>query len=166
MRGKWPAYSGKVLSHHGLNLGWIGAWSLWVGLKALQDNNEMTWVLALVPFLADIGYWIHYDWFELGSLAAEAQTFIISLGLYCCGLAMRDASATPYVSENVMLGVPIAFVCLALLVKVLILAGMWPYVGEGSRSTPPEYWAKDSTVTEESAATSETEFLTIIKMKL
>lgn len=118
MRGKWPAFSGKVLSHHGLNLGWIGGWSIWVAFL-LQDNNEMAWACALAPFFFDIGYWIHYDWFELAGKTGEAQTYIISMGLYCCGLALRDASATPYISENVMLGVPIAFVSTAALVKVL-----------------------------------------------
>jgi hypothetical protein len=166
MAGKWPAYTGKVLSHHGLNLGWIGVWSIWIGFKCLQDVNEMTWVLALVPFLADVGYWIHYDWFELGGIPGEMQTFIISLGLYCTGLAMRDNYATPYVSESVMLGVPMVFVAMAVTVKVLMLAGMWPYTGEGSKATPPECWDKESTVADEAAGTEETEFLTIIKMKL
>jgi hypothetical protein len=165
MRGKWPAYSGKVLSHHGLNLGWVGVWSLYVGYYLLQEDNEMTWMFALAPFFFDIGYWMHYDWFELAGIQGEAQTYIISMGLYCCGLSARDNFADPYVSENVMLGVPIAFVSIAALVKLLQLADMWPYTGTGSKNFPPEYWAKDA-LTMEGAATSETEFLTVIKMKL
>ena len=35
MRGKWPAYSGKVASLLGFDLGWIGAWSIAVGLYFL-----------------------------------------------------------------------------------------------------------------------------------
>lgn len=87
-RGHYPTFLGKVLSHHGCNLGWIGAWSIWVGVVALQDINEMSWVLGLVPFFADIGYWIHYDWFKIGSITAEMQTYIISTALYCTGVAL------------------------------------------------------------------------------
>ena len=56
VRDKWPSYSGKIISHHGLNLGWLGFWSIWLGGWMLQMDHDATWMLGLAPFFADIGY--------------------------------------------------------------------------------------------------------------
>ena len=74
----FPRMSGKILFQHGFNLGWCGVWSGVAVPICIAYHNRMAWVMALVPFCADCGYFIAFDMFKHGGLMAQAQTYIVS----------------------------------------------------------------------------------------
>jgi len=75
-----PRMSGKILWQHGYNLGWVGLWSGIAVPVCIAYQNRMAWVMTLVPFLADVGYFVAFDLFQHGGRVAQAQTYIISVG--------------------------------------------------------------------------------------
>jgi hypothetical protein len=75
-----PRLSGKILWQHAFNLGWIGLWAGVAVPLCIYHQNRMAWVMSLVPFLADVGYFVAFDLFKLGGGMAQAQTYIISVG--------------------------------------------------------------------------------------
>ena len=82
---KFPKYSNRVLLQHGLNLFWAGAWSIMLCYFMVHPTRAV-WLLGLVPYLFDVGYFIAIDLNEgaiLGGKMGEAQTFIVSTGLFC-----------------------------------------------------------------------------------
>ena len=85
-----PRLSGKILWQHGFNLGWCG---LWCGIAVplcIYNQNRMAWVMSLVPFLADVGYFVAFDLFKLGGGMAQAQTYIVSIGSIMTALSVHD----------------------------------------------------------------------------
>merc|ERR1711934_899535 len=95
-------------------------------------DHDATWMLGLAPFFADIGYWIHYDWFELGGIVGELQTYIISVALLCAAVSHTQPGKTPFVSADYMFGIPLCFMAIALSVKILQMVDLWPYTGSGA----------------------------------
>ena len=69
---KHPRLSGKILWQHGFNLGWCGLFAC-VGVPlCIFYENRMAWVMTLVPFLTDVGYFVAFDLFKLGGGMAQA----------------------------------------------------------------------------------------------
>ena len=87
---KHPRLSGKILWQHGFNLGWCGLFA-GVGVPlCIFYENRMAWVMTLVPFLADVGYFVAFDLFKLGGGMAQAQTYIVSIGSIMTALSVHD----------------------------------------------------------------------------
>jgi len=50
----------------------------------------MAWVMSLVPFLVDIGYFVAFDLFKLGGGMAQAQTYIVSIGSILTAVSVHE----------------------------------------------------------------------------
>jgi len=90
----WPKHSGKILCHHGLNLGWIGLWALAMPVW-LYTSTRTAAVFGLVPYLADWGYFVTQDAFDLCEVPGQMQTFIVSVALGCTSLAVMAEYDVP-----------------------------------------------------------------------
>ena len=55
-------------------------------ILAMVMNSDQAPIIAMVPFIVDIWYFIAVDIPYLGNPVAEAQTYIISVGLICTAL--------------------------------------------------------------------------------
>ena len=75
---KWPKWTGRTLFQHAWNLGWAGGFSMLCAYLVRNDPVRYLPVLALVPWLADWGYFMATDIPELGGVVAQAQTYIVS----------------------------------------------------------------------------------------
>jgi len=75
-----PRMSGKILWQHGFNLGWSGVWCGVLCPIYIANHNREAWVMTMVPYLIDWGYFVAFDWFKLGGVIAQAQTYIVSIG--------------------------------------------------------------------------------------
>ena len=82
---KYPIHTSRIYIQHGMNLG-IAGFFCQIAILAMWFNWEAAPVIALVPFLMDTAYFIAIDLPHLGSLMAEAQTYIISVGIICVAL--------------------------------------------------------------------------------
>jgi hypothetical protein len=82
--------SGKIIWQHAFNLGWSGLWSGIVVPMCIVYQNRMAWVMSLVPFLVDIGYFVAFDLFKLGGGMAQAQTYIVSIGSILTAVSVHE----------------------------------------------------------------------------
>jgi len=57
-----------------------------LAIVALMLNWEAAPVIALLPFLIDVAYFVGFDLPLLGSGVGQAQTYIVSTGLICSAL--------------------------------------------------------------------------------
>ena len=78
----YPIHTSRIFIQHGINLGVAGFFSHYA-ILAMMFNWEAAPVIAFVPFLVDVGYFTAIDLPHLGSIPAEAQTYIISVGIIC-----------------------------------------------------------------------------------
>mmetsp|Transcript_11913 Transcript_11913/g.23917 ORF Transcript_11913/g.23917 Transcript_11913/m.23917 type:complete len:201 (+) Transcript_11913:100-702(+) len=107
LEGKWPKHAECVLSQHGLNLGWIGVWSMVVPFY-VASGEPYAWMMALVPYMADWGYWICLDLKELVNAPAQAQTYIVSTGFMCAAhsIIVKNPGMFSEQKQMAMYGVP------------------------------------------------------------
>lgn len=84
---EYPIHTSRVLVQHGGNLGMGGLFSHYAILAMIQNSDQAP-MIAMVPFIVDIWYFIAVDVPHLGkgNPVAEAQTYIISVGLICTAL--------------------------------------------------------------------------------
>merc|ERR1711998_203775 len=82
---EYPVHTNRVFIQHGINLGIAGLMAH-LAIPAMWMGWEAAPVIALVPFLADVGYFIAFDLTHLGAIYAQAQTYIISVGIICTAL--------------------------------------------------------------------------------
>jgi hypothetical protein len=82
--------SGKMIFQHGVNLGWIGLWSGIVVPMCIVYQNRMAWVMSLVPFFADVGYFVAFDLFKLAGGIGQAQTYIVSIGSILTAVSVHE----------------------------------------------------------------------------
>ena len=54
---KFPKWTGRPLFQHAWNLGWAGAFS-WLCIWLIFEPNSLLPVISLVPWLADVGYFM------------------------------------------------------------------------------------------------------------
>ena len=94
---KWSPMNIRILIQHSLNLGFVGLWStalaLFVLLNSSSDHDNIpraAFYLGLWPFFADVAYFYAIDTVHYGSLLAELQTIIVSTGLFCTGLLVKE----------------------------------------------------------------------------
>ena len=80
-------HTSRVLIQHGGNLGLGGLMSDYA-IIAMMMNSDQAPMIAMVPFIVDIWYFTAVDVPGLGkgNPVAEAQTYIISVGLICTAL--------------------------------------------------------------------------------
>jgi len=55
-------------------------------------------MLALVPWLADWGYFMAIDVQELGGIIPQAQTYIVTVGCICAALVSAEKNGTDEVN--------------------------------------------------------------------
>ena len=88
-----PRLSGKILWQHGFNLGWCGLWAGIAVPLCIYHQNRMAWVMTLVPFLTDIGYFVAFDLFKLMRFS------YVHLRVWACG--WKDVITHASFAQNV-----------------------------------------------------------------
>ena len=78
----YPKFINRLGIQHGFNLFYTGVWALCL-LVPLFGGWRTAWGWGLHPYLCDWGYFIGVDWVHVGLPSGEAQTFIVSIGLFC-----------------------------------------------------------------------------------
>jgi hypothetical protein len=111
---------GKVLWQHALNLGWAGAWSGIVVPIYLANHNREAWMMSLVPYLVDWGYFMAFDWFHLGGKMAQAQTYIVSIGSIMCAISVNTHHVVPQGEFIVMIIIPSLLIFFGILEKLSV----------------------------------------------
>jgi len=86
-----PPYYSRIIVQHAWNLGWAGVAALVApAFIASPLWCRFTFVWCLIPYLLDVGYWLAVDVPGLGGAAAEAQTYIVSVGMGCIGHGINE----------------------------------------------------------------------------
>jgi len=118
----WSPMVSRILVQHGFNLLFVGFYALiipfWYSLSTFYDPNifRYAFYLSLWPYLADWGYFIGIDTVGYGGAFAEAQTYIISIGLLLTAITVRKEF-----SQRVG---KIEFIITIIIPLILILAGI------------------------------------------
>lgn len=95
LKAKYPKWIGRPLFQHAFNLGWAGCFSYLCAYAIKQkDVNPALPLISLVPWLADVGYFMAIDLPELGGPVAQAQTYIISTACICGALVAAEHHGT------------------------------------------------------------------------
>lgn len=131
MRGKWPVYSWKVVSDFGFILGGSGIVSVLSGIYSFSSGKAdfRDWAIMAFPLFADIGYWMHFDWFDLGGVMGEMQTYILSIGLLCLAVCIsKESPNSP--CGFLTYALPTFLFVAAAAVKAAQITGNWPYAEE------------------------------------
>jgi len=94
-----------------------------------------------VPYLADWGYFITQDAFDLCGVPGQAQTFIVSAALCCTSLVVIEEYDVPAWERAVTLAVPALLFGAAVAVRSAHALGWGPRVGskdhaQGSQPMP------------------------------
>jgi hypothetical protein len=79
---EYPVHTSRVFLQHGINLAFFGIFSH-LAIFAMLFDSKAANLIALAPFLADVGYFIAVDIPELGAFTGQIQTYIISIALAC-----------------------------------------------------------------------------------
>jgi len=116
---EYAVFSNRLGIQHGWNLLYVGVWSIWC-LLPLLGEWRMAWGWGLHQYLFDWGYFIGIDWVHTGTGMGVAQTFIVSIGLFCSALSVKNVHGDA-VSE-VELALTLVTPCL------LFLAGIFNLV--------------------------------------
>lgn len=93
---KWPAYTSRITLQHGINLGWIGLWSISM-CYFVHYPPRMLWLIGLPVYLFDWGYFIAIDTVHVGGCFGEVQTYVCSIGLLLCSVIAKNT----YSGENI-----------------------------------------------------------------
>lgn len=112
-----PRLAGKIIFQHGCNLGWCGIWSGVVVPLCIVHHNRMAWVMTLVPWLADVGYFCAFDLFKLGGGMAQAQTYIVSIGSILTAASVYEHHNVSHLEFNISIIVPSTLIFFGLLEK-------------------------------------------------
>uniref|UniRef100_A0A7S4C053 EXPERA domain-containing protein n=1 Tax=Chrysotila carterae TaxID=13221 RepID=A0A7S4C053_CHRCT len=101
----FPRHTNRILLQHGYNIGVAGAWSLMLCYFVLAPVRN-TWLLGLLPWTFDIGYFLSVGVPELGDTASEAQSYIITTALFLTAFVVRDAYDVTFVELALTMAVP------------------------------------------------------------
>jgi len=156
-----PPLASRIVLQHGINLGWCGLWALLApALMSSELWNRFTFMWCLVPYMADLAYWISLDVPELVGTVGQAQTYIVSAGLFCIGYGVNERwknspapfAPTPF-ETGVMYGIPCVLFGLGVLQKLTGLCGLKTFgfllcesVPEESENMPDESAPNTGTV--------------------
>mmetsp|Transcript_14182 Transcript_14182/g.23600 ORF Transcript_14182/g.23600 Transcript_14182/m.23600 type:complete len:224 (+) Transcript_14182:66-737(+) len=128
---KAPPMMMRVMIQHSLNLGWIGSIALLVPvLMASPFWHRFTFMFALPTILADVCYWVSLDVPELVGPAGQAQTYIVSIGMFTIGYGIMERwedipDFAPEAFERyLMFGLPCLLFGLGVVQKVAWLCGV------------------------------------------
>jgi len=109
-----------------------------ITMPSMMLNWEAAPLIALVPLLADVGYFVAIDIPELGGYIPQAQTYIVSIGMVCVTLfTFLDSDMG---SWYILMSAPFYFLAVNLFFAGfvnkfvhLVLGGWGPYmVADGS----------------------------------
>ena len=81
----YPKHTNRIYIQHGINLFIAGFFSD-LAIVVMMFNSSAAPMIALVPFLVDVGYFTAIDLPHLGNVFAQAQTYIVSTGLICTAI--------------------------------------------------------------------------------
>ena len=140
---KFPKWTGRPLFQHAWNLGWAGAFS-WLCIWLIFEPNSLLPVISLVPWLADVGYFMAIDIPELGGAPAQAQTYIVTAACICGSIVTADHFTTPCYSLGLQIAGFSTLALAAFINKIMHLTGAHPYA-RGKES-------KEPTIQQQSAA--------------
>ena len=119
MRKKgWPNTTNRVMLQHGINLGWIGIWSI-VMCFFVHYPPRMLWLMTMPIYCFDFGYFIAIDIPHLGGKMGQAQTFICSIGILCASIITKNTYESVSDAEfGFTAFMPIFFILIAFLLMV------------------------------------------------
>lgn len=118
---KYPIFVNRLGIQHGWNLFYVGIWSI-LCLYPILTEDRHAWFWGLHQYLFDWGYFAAIDWVHRGGAMGAAQTFIVSIGLFCSALSVKNVHGAA-VSE--------AEYAICLLVPcILFAAGLFNFVRE------------------------------------
>lgn len=103
----YPDQMSRILLEHGLNLLWVGLWSLGVAYGCLFPART-AWLLGLPPFMFHWGYFFAYDCASarLGDHWGELQAVVVSGGLVAAALMVRGEFPVHWLEFAVTAAVP------------------------------------------------------------
>jgi hypothetical protein len=81
----YPVHTSRLAIQHGINL-WVAGLFAHLTIVAMVLNWEAAPVIALLPFLIDVGYFVGFDLPLLGAAIGQAQTYIVSTGIICLSI--------------------------------------------------------------------------------
>jgi hypothetical protein len=115
---KWPAYTSRITLQHGINLFWIGLWSVSM-CYFVHYPPRMLWVIGLPVYLFDWGYFIAIDTKEVGGCFGEVQTYVCSTGLILCSVIAKNTYGLTDAEFGITLAVPCFLVLTAIIFKIM-----------------------------------------------
>ena len=120
----WPFLCNRILLQHSLNLGFVGVQAI-IAAFAILDTHAWRhcYLVAFPAFWFDIGYFVAIDIPELGGLFAQAQTYIVSVGMIMAALSTKKYHDMSGGEFGLYMFMPIAFMTVALVTKVLHVTG-------------------------------------------
>jgi hypothetical protein len=86
---KYPIFANRLGIQHGWNLFYAGVWSICC-LVPILTKDRHAWFWGLHPYMFDWGYFMAIDWVNRGGAMGVAQTFIVSTGLFCSALSVKN----------------------------------------------------------------------------
>jgi hypothetical protein len=84
----YAIFANRLGIQHGWNLFYVGVWSISCAVPLL-GGWRTAWGWGMHQYLFDWGYFAAIDWVETGNGIGEAQTFIVSIGLFCSALSVK-----------------------------------------------------------------------------
>jgi len=88
-RHEWPNQSNRVVLQHGINIGWIGLWSI-VMCVMIHYPPRMLWMLCMPLWLWSFAYWVSIDIPAVGGYLGEVQTYVCALGVLCAAIVAKN----------------------------------------------------------------------------
>ena len=86
---KYAIFANRLGLQHGFNLFYVGVWSVLCMIPILM-GHRYAWFWGLHQYLFDWGYFLAIDWVHKGGLFAQAQTYVVSIGMFCTALSVKQ----------------------------------------------------------------------------
>ena len=123
---RYPIFANRLGIQHGWNLFYVGVWSM-LCLIPILTKDRHAWFWGLHQYLFDWGYFMAIDWVHRGGAFGAAQTFIVSIGLFCRAWSVKHVhgAAVSDAEHAICLAVP----------SLLFVMGLFNFVREKTYKT-------------------------------
>ena len=85
---KYAVFANRLGIQHGWNLFYVGLWSILCMIPILMGDRH-AWFWGLHQYIFDWGYFMAIDWVHRGGAFGAAQTFVVSIGMFCSALSVK-----------------------------------------------------------------------------